>query len=89
MSKLIQKSLKAKRVTLSEEQEREIREAFDLFDTNKTGTIDYYEARVCMRALGFDVPHSEMKQIMAYYDKGMTNTLTYDQFHEVLGEKIL
>ena len=42
-----------------------------------------------MRALGFDVPHSEMKQIMAYYDKGMTNTLTYDQFHEVLGEKIL
>ena len=32
-----------------------IKEAFELFDTDKTGTIDYHELKVCMRALGFDV----------------------------------
>lgn len=40
---------------LSEEQKQEIKEAFDLFDTDKTGTIDYHELKVAMRALGFDV----------------------------------
>ncbi|CAL6017326.1 Centrin [Hexamita inflata] len=88
MSKLIQKTIKAKRTGLTDDQEREIREAFDLFDTNRQSSIDYYEARVCMRALGFDVPHSEMKQIMAYYDKQKTNRLSFEQFHEVLTEKI-
>ena len=40
---------------LSDEQKQEIKEAFELFDTDKTGTIDYHELKVCMRALGFDV----------------------------------
>ena len=43
------------RVELSEEQRQEIKEAFELFDTDKTGTIDYHELKVAMRALGFDV----------------------------------
>ena len=32
-----------------------MREAFELFDANKTGTIDLHELKVLMRALGFDV----------------------------------
>ena len=31
------------------------REAFDLFDTDKSGSIDYHELKVAIRALGFDV----------------------------------
>lgn len=34
---------------------RERREAFDLFDTDKSGSIDYHELKVAIRALGFDV----------------------------------
>ena len=30
-------------------------EAFDLFDTDKSGSIDYHELKVAIRALGFDV----------------------------------
>ena len=30
------------RQDLTEEQRQEIKEAFDLFDTDKTGTIDYH-----------------------------------------------
>ena len=43
------------RAELTDEQKQEIKEAFELFDTDKTGTIDYHELKVAMRALGFDV----------------------------------
>ena len=39
---------------LTEEQKQEIREAFDLFDTDGSGTIDAKELKVAMRALGFE-----------------------------------
>lgn len=35
-----------KRTDLSEEQKQEIKEAFDLFDTDKSGSIDYHELKV-------------------------------------------
>ena len=35
-----------KKRQLSEEQKQEIKEAFELFDTDKDGTIDYYEMKV-------------------------------------------
>jgi hypothetical protein len=34
------------RPTLSDEQKQEVKEAFDLFDSEKTGKIDYYELKV-------------------------------------------
>lgn len=36
----------APRIELTEEQKTEIREAFDLFDTDGTGTIDAKELKV-------------------------------------------
>jgi len=43
------------RPELSHEQKQEIKEAFDLFDADKDGSIDYHELKVAMRALGFDL----------------------------------
>ena len=57
------------RMELSDEQKQEIREAFELFDTDKTGTIDYHELKVCMRALGFDVKKQEVLNLMREYDR--------------------
>ena len=34
------------RPEISEEQKQEIKEAFDLFDSDKTGQIDYHELKV-------------------------------------------
>jgi hypothetical protein len=39
------------RVGLTEEQKQEIREAFDLFDTDGSGTIDAKELKVAMRCV--------------------------------------
>lgn len=41
-----QKKKAAPKIELTEEQKQEIREAFDLFDTDGTGTIDVKELKV-------------------------------------------
>ena len=50
MSLLYSQQTKPKRRTarpeLSEEQRIEIKEAFDLFDTDKDGSLDYHELKV-------------------------------------------
>ena len=42
---------KSKKFELTEEQKQEIREAFDLFDTDGSGTIDAKELKVAMRCV--------------------------------------
>uniref|UniRef100_A0A8D2NIZ6 EF-hand domain-containing protein n=1 Tax=Zonotrichia albicollis TaxID=44394 RepID=A0A8D2NIZ6_ZONAL len=54
---------------LTEEQKQEIREAFDLFDTDGSGSIDIKELKVAMRALGFEPKKEEIKKMIADIDK--------------------
>ena len=72
------------RTQLSEEQKQEIKEAFDLFDTDKTGTIDYHELKVAMRALGFAVKKQEVLNIMREYDREGTGQIEYPDFLEIM-----
>uniref|UniRef100_A0A8B9QYQ3 EF-hand domain-containing protein n=1 Tax=Anas platyrhynchos TaxID=8839 RepID=A0A8B9QYQ3_ANAPL len=61
---------------LTEEQKQEIREAFDLFDTDGSGSIDVKELKVAMRALGFEPKKEEIKKMIADIDKeGSWDTL--------------
>jgi len=52
---------------LSEEQREEIGEAFNLFDLDKDGYIDYHELKVAMKALGFDLPKNEILAILTQH----------------------
>ncbi|KAF2642521.1 EF-hand [Massarina eburnea CBS 473.64] len=52
---------------LSEEQREEISEAFNLFDLDHDGYIDYHELKVAMKALGFDLPKAEILAILQQY----------------------
>ena len=76
------------RMELSDEQKQEIREAFELFDTDKTGTIDYHELKVCMRALGFDVKKQEVLNLMREYDREGAGQIEYPDFLEIMTTKI-
>ncbi|KAI9758834.1 MAG: hypothetical protein M4579_002780 [Chaenotheca gracillima] len=49
---------------LTEEQREEVNEAFGLFDLDKDRHIDYHELKVAMKALGFDLPKSEILAIL-------------------------
>ena len=76
------------RTELSDEQKQEIKEAFELFDTDKTGTIDYHELKVCMRALGFDVKKQEVLNLMREYDREGSGQIEYPDFLEIMTTKI-
>ena len=79
---------KRRRQELTEEQKQEIKEAFDLFDTDKTGTIDYHELKVAMRALGFDVKKQEVLGLMREYDRDGAGQIEYPDFLEIMTTKI-
>eukprot|EP00794_Sanderia_malayensis_P007464 gene7464-8287_t len=80
---------KSKRRELSEEHKQEIREAFDLFDTDKDNAIDYHELKVAMRALGFDVKKSDVLKILKDYDREATGKIVFEDFQEVMTDWML
>ncbi|XP_043912962.1 centrin-1 [Protopterus annectens] len=73
---------------LTEEQKQEIREAFDLFDTDGAGTIDVKELKVAMRALGFEPKKEEIKKIISEIDKEATGKIGFNDFLAVMAQKM-
>ena len=83
------KPTKAKtRQELSAEQQQEIKEAFDLFDTDKTGTIDYHELKVALRALGFNVKKGDVLDMMNEYDREKKGNIGFVDFLDICTTKI-
>ncbi len=54
---------------LSEEEIEEIREAFNLFDTDGSGTIDPKELKAAMQSLGFEAKNQTIYQMISDIDK--------------------
>ncbi|CAD2087007.1 topoisomerase, putative [Plasmodium vinckei lentum] len=73
---------------ITEEQKNEIKEAFDLFDTEKTGKIDYHELKVAIRALGFDIKKADVLELMREYDKTNSGYIDYNDFLDIMTQKI-
>ena len=53
---------------LTEEQREEMKEAFDLFDRDHSGGISYHELTSVMYALGQQMTHSEVLELMKEVD---------------------
>ncbi|XP_069602986.1 centrin-2 [Ranitomeya imitator] len=73
---------------LSEEQKQEIKEAFDLFDTDSSGTIDVKELKVAMRALGFEPKKEEIKKMTSDIDKEGTGKISFSDFLSAMTQKM-
>ena len=88
-SSLTPKSIKrGGRRELTEEQRQEIKEAFDLFDTDGSGRIDAKELKVAMRALGFEPKREEVKRMIAEVDREGTGTIEFQNFTDLMTVKI-
>ncbi|XP_035166372.1 centrin-3 isoform X1 [Oxyura jamaicensis] len=85
----VDKMKKKKRRELTEEQKQEIKDAFELFDTDKDRAINYHELKVAMRALGFDVKKADVLKILKDYDREATGKITFEDFNEVVTDWIL
>ncbi|XP_054453267.1 uncharacterized protein cetn2 [Anoplopoma fimbria] len=73
---------------LTEEQKQEIREAFELFDTDGSGYIDVKELKVAMRALGFEPKKEEIKKMIGDVDKDGTGKISFADFLSVMTQKM-
>ncbi|NXU66839.1 CETN2 protein, partial [Horornis vulcanius] len=76
------------KLELPEEQQREIREAFELFDTDGSGSIDVKELKVAMRALGFEPKKEEIKKMISDIDKEGTGKISFSDFLTVMSQKM-
>merc|ERR1711998_181309 len=74
-----------KRTELTEEQKQEIKEAFDLFDTDGSGDIDEKELKVAMKALGFDPTDEEVSQLINSLDSDGGGTIDFNEFKVLMG----
>ena len=71
------------RPELTDEQKQEIKEAFELFDTDKDGCVDYHELKVAMRALGFDLKKAEVLKILRDHDKTNHGLMDFEDFAKI------
>uniref|UniRef100_A0A8B9FLS4 Centrin 1 n=1 Tax=Amazona collaria TaxID=241587 RepID=A0A8B9FLS4_9PSIT len=77
------------KLELTEEQKRDFREAFDLFDTDSTGYVDVKELKVVMRALGYEPRTKEIKKMVLDIDKGGTGKISFSGFLTVITQKMI
>ena len=76
-----------KRTELTEEQKQEIKEAFDLFDTDGQG-IESKELKLAMRALGFQPKVEELKAMIAEIDKNGNGVIDFPEFLNLMTQRI-
>merc|ERR1719428_469677 len=69
---------------LGEEQVMEIKDAFDLFDKDRSGEITIGEMLEAMRSLGYDVENGEAAEHVKNLDKDGSGALEFNEFYELL-----
>ena len=76
-----------KNFILSDEQINLLKEAFDLFDMEKTGKIDFHELKLTLKAFGFKITKEEMFIIKEKLDPQNTNKISFDNFIDLMTQK--
>ena len=76
----------------------EIKEAFDLFDAEGTGTIDVKDLKVALWALGLEPPKDEIKRLISDLDSSAANkekekdggqvTIDFNDFLQIMTTKM-
>ena len=74
--------------TLSDEQRGEILMAFQLFDKDKSNTIDLQELKEAMKALGIFMSKQETNEMLERVDKDGSGCLEQDEFIALMSEII-
>ncbi|GMH11393.1 hypothetical protein Nepgr_013234 [Nepenthes gracilis] len=73
---------------LTQRKRQEIKEIFDLFDTDRSGSIDAKELNVAMRSLGFEMTEEQINRMIADADRDGSGAIDFDEFCYMLTAKI-
>merc|ERR1712107_400668 len=74
---------------LTEEQVGQITQAFELFDTDGSGTIETQELKIAMRALGFEPKQEEIDKMVRDVDDDGSGSVDFPEFLDMMAHKIL
>ena len=69
---------------ISMEDVKQIKEAFDLFDTDGSGTIDPKELRAAMQSLGFEAKNQTIFQMISDLDKNKSGSIDFEEFLDMM-----
>ncbi|CCD24920.1 centrin NDAI_0E01040 [Naumovozyma dairenensis CBS 421] len=69
---------------LDEDEKRDILEAFNIFDLNKDGHLDFHEFKAATRALGFEVDKKQLLELISHYDKDGRHLINFEDFQEIM-----
>ena len=73
---------------LSSDEIEEIREAFNLFDSDGSGTIDPKELTSAMESLGFEAKNQTIYQMIKDIDKDGSGAIDFDEFLDMMTAKM-
>ena len=85
---MAQENKKKHKQILSESQKAEIKEAFDLFDTSGSGTIEAKELRVALQALGYEPSKLEIDKLIQDVDKDKSGKIDFHEFLDIMITKM-
>ncbi|CAG7886118.1 unnamed protein product [Brassica rapa] len=74
---------KGKTYGLTNQKRREIREIFDLFDIDGSGTL----SSSAYRSLGFEMTNEQINELMAEVDKNNSGTIDFEEFVHMMTTK--
>ena len=73
---------------LSEDEIMEIKEAFDLFDTEKRGFVSPRDLREAMAALGYELKNQTIYQMIANLEKDNVSEIDFQEFLNLMTARI-
>ncbi|XP_064292519.1 uncharacterized protein LOC128676552 isoform X4 [Plodia interpunctella] len=77
------------KLTFTEEQENDLREAFNSLDHLGEGKIKADDFRVVIKALGYEPTKEELLHMVNAVDKGNTGKLSFENFQTAIMRKIM
>ncbi|KAG6460704.1 hypothetical protein O3G_MSEX012147 [Manduca sexta] len=77
------------RLVLTDEQENDLREAFNLLDYTGEGKINAEDFRVAIKALGYEPTKEELQKMINAVDKGDTGKLSFENFETAIMRKVI
>lgn len=83
----ISKAVKFEETLLTEQQKRDIKEAFSLFDNEGQGKLRTKELKIAMRSLGFEPKREEIRKILSDMNKESSEFLVYTDFVTIMSRK--
>lgn len=80
MTKVVKKEIVKQVLDVPEEKLSEYKQAFDMFDKDKTGSISAVEIHKAMKNMGNDMTLKEVKELIANLDEDGSGEIGFEEF---------